>query len=95
MTGKQIYDELGGNDFAWLSGCSNFVSGANYLSMRLPKNKKGATYLKIESNDHKTVNFVFFNKTSGKPIQRIDCVYRLAIKTKFAELTGLCTSVAG
>ena len=87
-----IYQQLGGRKFMVMTGSKNLLYSAkenNWLSMRLTRNKSGATYLKIILTDRDDYTMIF-SKTvktfetlplSGKKIcinERLETVRSIA-----------------
>jgi len=56
-----IFEQLGGNKFAVMTGSKNFMDGGHFLSMKLSRNKSGANHLRITltASDDYTMEFIY------------------------------------
>ena len=104
---KTIYEQLGGNGFAFITGAKNFIGnkGENWLSFRIGRNGSKANYVKITLSpmDTYTVEFkrITMPRLSRKTwtyseyketlIEKREGVYCDQLQDVFTEVTGLVT----
>ena len=97
-----IYQQLGGNKFAVMTGAKYFAYGDNSLTFIIPRNKSRANTVKITLRGDDTYDMAFrqitlpklshktwtFSKGKDIVIREFNCVY-------FDQLQELCTEVTG
>ena len=104
---KTIYEQLGGNKFAFITGAKNFIGnkGENWLSFRIGRNGSKANYVKITLSpmDTYTVEFkrismprfnsktLSFSEYKETLIAKREDVYCDQLQDVFTEVTGLVT----
>ena len=90
---RTILDQLGGNKFIAMTGAKNLAGGDNFLSMKLPRNKSGANYLRITLSpmDDYTVQFDKINKSIGMTVFCSGGIYCDQLQEVFTSVTGLDT----
>lgn len=90
-----ILRQLGGARFMAMTGCRNPAGGANYLSLKLRRNKSGAGYLKVTltPEDVYTMEFIKYNTKTFEPEVKVqkEGVYCDNLEEVFTEVTGLYT----
>ena len=94
-----IYQQLGGNQFAAMTGTKNFVYGENelgpYLQMKLSPNKNGFTHLVVqykESLDEYAMEFCKVDRYGTKSrVHLIVDVHAEDLAPIFEDETGLYT----
>ena len=101
----EIYKQLGGNRFAFITGTKKFIGGENWLSFRIGRNASKANYVKITLSpmDTYTVEFkkITMPRLSRKTwtyseyketlIVKREDVYCDQLQDLFTEITGLVT----
>jgi len=92
---QTIYQQIGGNKFALVTGCKNFTHDTNSLAMKLPKNNSGATHLLIELTGSDMYNMIFLKikGVSIKTHKKIESVYSTQLNTVFEKETELYTKI--
>ena len=102
---KTIYEQLGGNEFAYVTGAKKFIGNDNWLSFRIGRNGSKANYVKITLSpmDTYTVEFkrITMPRLSRKTwtyseyketlIEKREGVYCDQLQDVFTEVTGLVT----
>ena len=93
-----ILKQLGGRRFIAMTGSKHFAGTETSLTMKLTRNKLGATHLKInlEPQDWYKLTFMkcHINQRGGPEIlQEVDEVYFDRLQEVFTECTGLYTSL--
>lgn len=100
MVAKTIYQYLGGDGFAFMTGTKNFVSMKNGLFMRLARNKTCANRLEITYDEKRGLyNMRFFREafyarkiqTVEKDVEVLNGVYCDQLQDIFTQVTGLYT----
>lgn len=93
---KEIYQQLGGNRFAMMTGAKNFVSDSknNALSFRIGRNGSKANYVKIRLNSMDTYDVTFgrIHNMDYRDLETMKGVYAEDLQKVFTEYTGLYTS---
>ena len=101
----EIYKQLGGNRFAFITGAKKFIGGENWLSFRIGRNASKANYVKITLSpmDTYTVEFkrismprfnsktLSFSEYKETLIEKREDVYCDQLQDVFTEVTGLVT----
>lgn len=87
-----IYQQLGGNRFAIMTGSKNFAAGQYFLTMHLSKNHSKAKYLTIELQPNDTYTMRFMDKNTNE-INVFEGVYCDQLQTIFTQVTKLYTSL--
>lgn len=104
---NEIFRQLGGNKFVVMTGCKNFAVDKNSLSMRIPKNKSKANYLKITLNGDDTYTMVFkkitlprfnsktmtFTEYKESVVKTFEHIYCDQLQELFTEVTWMYTSL--
>jgi hypothetical protein len=92
---KTILQQMGGNQFAVMTGSKNFIAGENSLSMKLSRNSSGANYLRITLNgkDLYDMEFISIRGTSMKTKHSFNDLYNDMIVDIFEKTTGLYTKL--
>ena len=93
---QRILQQLGGGRFITMTGSKHFIGGETYLTMKLVRNKLGATHLKInlEPMDWYKLTFLKCDPRAEKEIDtvlEVDMVYFDKLQEIFAACTGLYT----
>ena len=105
--GKEIYKQLGGNQFAYITGAKHFLTDDNWLSFRIGRNGSKANYVKITLTpmDTYTVEFkrismprfnsktLSFSEYKETLIAKREDVYCDELQSVFTEVTGLVTKM--
>jgi hypothetical protein len=93
LVAKTILAQLGGSRFIRMTGSSNFTSDENTLTMKLARNKSGATHLKITLTvmDDYTLTFLACRKFEVKTKVELTGIYADQLEEQFTEVTGLYT----
>lgn len=105
---ETIFNQLGGNRFAYITGTKNFVSDGNTLRMTIIRNKSKANRLYVTYNPDKDLYtmefwkvtpFRFYAKT-GKMIpekwvsvKKIEDVFCDQLSEIFEDVTGIYTRI--
>lgn len=98
---ETIYQQLGGNRFALMTGAKNFnyssESETPFLSFKIGRNKSKANIVTIEYNeghDLYTLKFSRFTmKTGLQELSKTEGVYFDQLQELFTQYTGLYTSL--
>lgn len=96
---RTIFDQLGGSRFVAMTGSSNFTRSETSLSMKLSRNRAGATHLVIEldGDDTYTLQFISCRMSKGTLIRTVKAnhsgIYGDQLQSIFAEATGLYTTL--
>ena len=94
-TAQTILNQLGGNRFVAMTGCSNFGSTPNSLSFKLPrgaKNKATHCTVTLDASDTYTVEFVKCNMRAAvyrQVVAETSMVYAESLTELFTAATGL------
>ncbi len=89
---QTIFQQLGGNRFAVMTGSSNFASSSNKLIFKLSRNKTVANYCTITLNGLDLYDFEFVRAgKSYKEVQTVENVYADQLERIFTQVTGLYT----
>ena len=102
---ETIYQQLGGNKFAVMTGCKSFVADKDSLKFRIPRNASKANMCKIKLNamDYYDVQFIQhrparFLRKSGKyisdsyeTVKEFENVDCTGLVEVFESFTGLYT----
>lgn len=90
-----ILSQLGGNQFAVMTGSKNFIALDRGLSMKLSRNSSGANYLRIKLNglDLYDLEFISIRGTSMKTKKVFNDVYCDQLRGIFESTTGLYTKL--
>lgn len=89
-------NQLGGARFVAMTGAKNLVHGENgELTMKVGRNPKGVTHVKIELNSMDLYNVTFYKiaKTDVKVICEVENVYNANLRNCFETNTNLLTSI--
>lgn len=89
-----IYQQLGGNKFATMTGAKNFVSGGRDLCFKLPraaKNKINNVRITLTFDDTYTVEFGRVHNGNYTVISTHTGIYNDALQALFTAETGLNT----
>lgn len=88
---KTILAQLGGNGFVMMTGSYNLIAGDSYLSMKLRRNKAGASCMRITLTpaDTYTVEFFRIRKYELIPLSKHEDIYCDQLQDLFEEVTGL------
>ena len=101
-----IYQQIGGNRFAAMTGSHHFLADGNTLRMQLVKNKSKANRLYITYDEVLDLyNMRFFRETIGRlnyktgmwiegkvvEVEKIEGVYCDMLEDVFERVTGLYT----
>lgn len=95
-----IFDQLGGNRFAFMTGAKNFLGKPKALQFSLParfaQNKSDLVEVELnEADDLYVIRFYKFNrsKLSTQLIEEIGMVHVEDLRRIFTDRTGLETSL--
>jgi hypothetical protein len=89
---QTIFQQLGGNRFAFMTGSKNFSSNGNQLIFRISRNKTAANFCIISLNGSDLYNVQFVK--AGKAYQEIAAatdIYADQLQQIFTQITGLYT----
>lgn len=88
---QTILSQLGGSVFIALTGASNFVGSENSLSMKIGRNAKGVTHVKITLNDADTYDVKYFSVRAMKITTKAEStgIYCDMLQKDFEANTGL------
>lgn len=94
----EIFNQLGGNRFAAMTGAKNFVNGGNYLQFdigRGAKNKANKCRITLNAADLYDVEFFKWNarKLEMTPVGKSEGVYCDQLQEIFTHHTGFYTSL--
>jgi len=95
-TAQTILNQLGGNRFVAMTGCSNFGSTPNSLSFKLPRGKATHCTVTLDASDTYTVEFVKCNMRAvvyRQVVAETSGVYADQLTELFTGATGLYTSL--
>jgi hypothetical protein len=91
-----IFEQLGGNRFAMMTGAKNFVSDSGSLMFSIPKNKSVYNRVRLTLSPHDTYD-VEFLKVDRKGIitksKELLGVFSNQLQSVFEQTTGLRTSL--
>lgn len=93
---ETIYQQLGGNRFAMMTGAKNFVAYPDLLEFSIPRNASSANRVRVFYEPGSDLYTLTFNRTSGlksSEIARFDDVYADQLQPLFTQVTGLYTSL--
>ena len=107
VVAKEIFKQLGGNQFAYITGAKNFLSssGEPWLSFRIGRNGSKANYVKITLTPMDTYTMEFkrvtmprlnkktlkFSEYKETLVAKRENVYCDELQSVFSEITGLVT----
>lgn len=107
VVAKEIFKQLGGNQFAYITGAKNFLSssGELWLSFRIGRNGSKANYVKITLTPMDTYTMEFkrvtmprlnkktlkFSEYKETLVAKRENVYCDELQNVFTEITGLVT----
>ena len=94
---KTILAQLGGNRFVMMTGAKNLSGSADGLTMKLGRNAKSVSHVKIKltAMDDYTVEFLRVRKFEVKTVAKVEGVYAENLRDVFTANTGLYTSLNG
>ena len=94
-TAQTIFNQLGGNRFALMTGAKNFMSAPDALHFKLPSNfaKDGINSVRVtlDSNDTYTVDYCKARGTSLKTVASSSGIYCDSLQSDFTAVTDLAT----
>lgn len=90
-----IVEQLGGSQFLLMTGTNQIVYDHNSVTMRLTRNKIGATHLRITLNsmDLYDMKFIRVRKMEVKTLKEHNGVYDDMLAEIFTDETGLYTKL--
>lgn len=91
---ETILEQLGGNKFIAMTGCTNFTKiDENALGMKLKRNQSKANYLKITLNSMDLYDLVFLraNVKGIKVMEEYKGIYNDQLQEIFTQVTGMYT----
>ena len=107
MVAREIYNQLGGNRFAVMTGSKNFLSDGNTLRMHLARNASKANRLEITLNGLDLYDLRFYRYTGERmsfknnefkiypekitEVRSFSNIYCDQLQEIFTEVTGLHT----
>lgn len=89
---QTIFQQLGGNRFAFMTGSKNFRASEEQLIFNISRNKTAANFCIISLNGNDLYNIEFVK--AGKSYQRIATeidIYADQLQQVFTQITGLYT----
>ena len=92
---KEIYNQLGGGKFAYITGAKHFVSDKDSLRFRIPRSKNGINYVKITLNSMDTYD-IEYGKIYGDKytiVKTENNIYNDMLVNSFETNTGLYTKL--
>ena len=93
---ETIYQQLGGNRFAMMTGAKNFVAYPDLLEFSIPRNASSANRVRVFYEPSSDLYTLTFNRTSGlksSEIARFEDVYADQLQPLFTQVTGMYTSL--
>ena len=90
FSAQTVLEQLGGKKFIAMTGARNFTKGKDFIQFKLPKAKKGISYVKITLTEMDVYTIEFLSKT-GKVIEKAEDVYNDQLQNIFTKNTGLET----
>ena len=92
-TANTILDQLGGRRFIVMTGARNLVGGVNSLSMKIGRNSKKVTHVRIVLNhlDLYDVEFLSIRNLNVKTVDTASGIYADDLQRVFTGGTGLDT----
>lgn len=91
-----IYNQLGANRFAMMTGAKNFVAGDNFLMFSIGKNQSVYNKVRITLTPDDLYDLEFFKMNRLGDIsktQKFEGVYAEQLRDLFTQVTGLYTSM--
>jgi hypothetical protein len=90
-----ILEQLGGRQFALLTGSKNFLATENGLRMNVGRNAKGVNVLEVRLEPTDTYTVVAYRRAGGEliEVETSSQVYCDTLKDTFEGLTGLYTTL--
>jgi hypothetical protein len=91
-----IYNQLGANRFAMMTGAKNFVAGDNFLMFSIGKNQSVYNKVRITLTPDDLYDLEFFKMNRLGDIsktQKFEGVYAEQLQDLFTQVTGLYTSM--
>lgn len=87
-----IFNQLGGNRFAFMTGSKDFTNTGEGLQFRLSRNKTVANFCIITLNSLDLYDVVFLRAgKSYKEVATLNGIYADQLHTIFTQMTGLYT----
>lgn len=86
-----IFEQIGGGQFAVVSGCFNFEAEGNTLRMVIRRNKSKANRLSIEYNTKTRLNTMRFTN-EARTVRLFKDIPGTRLQEVFTKYTGLSTS---
>ena len=92
-TANTILDQLGGRRFIVMTGARNLVGGVNSLSMKIGRNEKKVTHVRITLNhlDLYDMEFLSIRNLDVKTVDTASGIYADDLQRVFTGGTGLDT----
>ena len=92
-TAKTILQQIGGNRFLAMTGAKNLIGGVNSLSMKIGRNAKKVTHVRIVLNhlDLYDVEFLSIRNLNVKTVDTASGIYADDLQRVFTGGTGLDT----
>jgi hypothetical protein len=92
-TAKTILRQLGGNRFLAMTGTKNLTGSETALSMKLARNKSGATHLRVtlDPSDTYTMEFIRVHGVKCSTVRVDSGVYCDQLQDVFTSTTGMYT----
>lgn len=92
---RTILEQLGGNQFAMMTGAKNFIAAEKGLSFKVGRNSKSVSHVRITLDPDDTYSVEFIRVRAGKLTQvaKETGVYCDMLQNIFTEHTGLYTSL--
>ena len=92
-TANIIFNQLGGNKFAFMTGSKSFASTGSGLEFKIGRNSKGVTHcvITLEFNDTYKMEFIKCRGDKTTIVASEDMVYAEQLAGMFESKTGLYT----
>lgn len=97
---ETIYQQLGGNRFAMMTGAKNFVAYPDLLEFSIPRNASSANRVRVFYEPGTDLYTLTFNRTSvtaggvkSTEVARFNDVYADQLQPLFTEVTSMYTSL--
>ena len=88
---QTILAQLGGESFVMTSGATGLVGGADSLTIKLGRNLKRVTHVRVTVTDEGLYNMTFF--TVGKGPQSYDGIHPEMLQEVFGANVGLSSAL--
>ena len=96
MNHQTLIQQLWGRQFALLTGAKDFVAGEDRLTMRIGRNPKRVSHVRITLDPSDTYRMEFLNVRAGecRTVAEVPGVYHDQLKDVFEAHTGLFVTLS-